>query len=78
MSALKVSLPPQIHLLTLEEYDQNNILIRLEHIYEKHEVDSEVTVNIQVGSISVNEQTVAGIKFLYSCISNSCLSFRLT
>uniref|UniRef100_A0A0L8FXD8 Glycosyl hydrolase family 38 C-terminal domain-containing protein n=2 Tax=Octopus bimaculoides TaxID=37653 RepID=A0A0L8FXD8_OCTBM len=47
MSALKVSLPPQIHLLTLEEYDQNNILIRLEHIYEKHEVNREVTVNIQ-------------------------------
>ncbi|GAB1599975.1 lysosomal alpha-mannosidase-like [Argonauta hians] len=59
VSALQNSLPPQVHLLTLEEYDPKNILIRLEHIYEKQEVSSEVSVDIK---LILKDYNISGIK----------------
>ncbi|XP_030052794.1 lysosomal alpha-mannosidase [Microcaecilia unicolor] len=49
-SALKKDLPPNIHLLTLAQRDQNSTLIRLEHQFEKGEsanFSKPVTVNLQ-------------------------------
>ena len=47
-SLLTHSLPRNIHLLTLEEWNgPNQILLRLEHLYEKDE-DSELSTNVTV------------------------------
>lgn len=44
-------LPPQIHLLTLEKWKNGDLLLRLEHIYQKDEhpeLSKPATVNLQV------------------------------
>ncbi|XP_066143340.1 lysosomal alpha-mannosidase-like [Euwallacea fornicatus] len=49
-SALKESLPKNVHLLTLEPWTGSTYIIRLEHILEKNEdsaLSSEVTVDLQ-------------------------------
>ncbi|KAH7644224.1 lysosomal alpha-mannosidase-like protein 2 [Dermatophagoides farinae] len=47
-SLLETELPPQIHLLTLEQWSYGNLLIRLENIYQHNEYNSKkVTVNLR-------------------------------
>lgn len=43
---MKKALPPNINLLTLKQLDANNILIRLEHIYQKGEDSSQALINL--------------------------------
>ncbi|KAL1005722.1 hypothetical protein UPYG_G00063150 [Umbra pygmaea] len=49
-SGLQAMLPPAVHLLTLSQWDQDSVLLRLEHQYEAKESkehSAPVTVNIQ-------------------------------
>ncbi|KAK5925893.1 hypothetical protein CgunFtcFv8_021508 [Champsocephalus gunnari] len=49
-SGLQAALPPAVHLLTLTQWDEDSLLLRLEHQFQKGEskVNSEpVTVNLQ-------------------------------
>lgn len=49
-SSLTTSLPPNIHLLTLEEWKNNTILLRLEHFYQQNEdqnLSKPVTINLK-------------------------------
>ena len=49
-SFLTASLPPNIHLLTLEEWKNNSILLRLEHFFQKNEdinLSKPVTINLK-------------------------------
>lgn len=39
-SGLQHALPPNVHMLTLEQWQGNTYLVRLEHIYEKNEDSS--------------------------------------
>lgn len=51
-SGLQAALPPAVHLLTLTQWDQDSLLLRLEHQFQSWEskVHSQpVTVNLQVG-----------------------------
>ena len=49
-SFLNASLPPNVHLLTLEEWKNDSILLRLEHFFQKNEdinLSKPVTVNLK-------------------------------
>ena len=49
-SSLTNSLPPNVHLLTLEQWKNNSILLRLEHFYQKNEdnnLSKSVTLNLK-------------------------------
>ena len=49
-SSLTTSLPPNVHLLTLEEWKNNSILLRLEHFYQKMEdnqLSKPITLNLK-------------------------------
>lgn len=51
LSALKKALPPNVHILTLEPWKDDTILLRLEHLFEVNETrrySAPVTVNLQV------------------------------
>lgn len=50
-SGLQASLPPAVHLLTLSQWDEESVLLRLEHQFQSWESKSRsqpVTVNLQV------------------------------
>uniref|UniRef100_A0A8K9UTP7 Alpha-mannosidase n=1 Tax=Oncorhynchus mykiss TaxID=8022 RepID=A0A8K9UTP7_ONCMY len=52
-SGLQAVLPPAVHLLTVSQWDQDTVLLRLEHQYqasESKEHSQPVTVNLQVTS----------------------------
>ena len=49
-SCLNASLPPNVHLLTLEQWKNNSILLRLEHYFQKNEdnnLSKPVTVHLK-------------------------------
>ena len=49
-SSLTAQLPPNVHLLTLEEWKNNSILLRLEHYFQKNEdtnLSKSITVNLK-------------------------------
>ena len=48
-------LPPNVHILSLEEWHDKQILIRLEHFYEKgehSELSKDATVSLNVSLIN--------------------------
>lgn len=50
-SGLTSALPPAVHVLTLSQWDQDSVLLRLEHQYERsesHAHSQPVTVSLQV------------------------------
>ncbi|XP_023670401.1 lysosomal alpha-mannosidase [Paramormyrops kingsleyae] len=49
-SGLQAALPPAVHLLTMSQWDQDSVLLRLEHQFEAKESETHsqpVTVNLQ-------------------------------
>lgn len=51
-SGLQAALPPAVHLLTMSQWDQDSMLLRLEHQFEAKESETHsqpLTVNLQVG-----------------------------
>lgn len=51
LSALNRALPPNVHILTLEPWKNDTILLRLEHLFEVNEarkLSAPVRVNLRV------------------------------
>uniref|UniRef100_A0A8C9TTQ7 Alpha-mannosidase n=1 Tax=Scleropages formosus TaxID=113540 RepID=A0A8C9TTQ7_SCLFO len=66
-SGLQASLPPAVHLLTLSQWDQESVLLRLEHQFQVTESPTNsqpVTVNLKVRN--------GGQHNFCTCIKNSC------
>lgn len=64
-SALKRALPREINLLTFEEWEGKMYLLRLEHIYELHEVNCSVKVDLKdlfknINIVQLTEMTLGG------------------
>ena len=63
-------LPSNINLLTLKQLDSTNVLIRLEHIYQKNEdsqtVMTDLTSILNYKIIQVKELSLAANKVLNS------------
>ena len=69
-SALKKSLPDNIHLLTLEYLEKDKILLRLDHQFEASDPvgSDDVTVSLSVSILSVSEIVIpnnSDVKCLY-------------
>ncbi|XP_063233903.1 lysosomal alpha-mannosidase-like [Bacillus rossius redtenbacheri] len=72
MSGLKLALPRNVHVLTLEPWKDGTVLLRLEHIFQKSEDSSlsqAVTVNLQeffstMTVVSARETTLDGNQWL--------------
>lgn len=63
-------LPLNINLLTLKQLDSTNVLIRLEHIYQRNEASQTVTIDLtgilNYKIIQVQELSLAANKVLNS------------
>jgi lysosomal alpha-mannosidase len=58
-SSLKTPLNDNVHILTLEPWNENTLLLRLEHIMEKDEdenLSQETTVDLSVRKILIHLQ----------------------
>jgi len=72
-SGLSAALPPNVHLLTLEQWKDNTILLRLEHFYDSNDDPSNLSKPVKVSLaklfnsfylVSALETTLSANQFL--------------
>lgn len=55
-SGLSRPLPPNVHLLTLEQWKDKTILLRLEHFYDSNDDPSNLSKPVQVSLVKLFQQ----------------------